>query len=93
MGEVTLEGAVPTYWEKIKAEKISLEAAGSTRVINQLAVVPTRDYVDEAIAEDIIAAIDRNINIDAECVNVKVERSVVSLFRKCTRLQGLSSRI
>jgi osmotically-inducible protein OsmY len=79
MGEVTLEGAVPTYWEKIKAEKIALEAAGSTRVINQLAVVPTRDYVDEAIAEDIIAAIDRNINIDAECVNVKVERSVVSL--------------
>ena len=79
MGEVTLEGAVLTYWEKMKAEKIALEATGSIRVINQLAVVPTQNYVDEAIAEDIIAAIDRNINIDAEWVTVKVDGSVVTL--------------
>ncbi|MEA3435029.1 MAG: hypothetical protein U9R43_01090 [Thermodesulfobacteriota bacterium] len=33
---------------------------------NKLAVVSTRDYMDEAIAKDIISAVDRNINIDIE---------------------------
>lgn len=38
MGEVTLEGSVSSYWEKIKAEKIALEAAGTIRVTNNLNV-------------------------------------------------------
>jgi len=78
-GLVTLQGTVPTYWEKTKAENIALEVFGAAMITNKLAVVPTRDYVDEAIAEDIIAAIDRNINIDVEWVNVKVEGNIVTL--------------
>jgi osmotically-inducible protein OsmY len=79
MGEVTLEGSVSEYWEKIKAEKIALEAAGTTKVINKLSVVPTRKKEDMEIAEDIMAAFDRNVNVDAEWVSVKVEDGKVTL--------------
>jgi osmotically-inducible protein OsmY len=79
MGEVTLEGSVSEYWEKIKAEKIALEAAGTTKVINKLSVVPTRKKEDMEIAKDIMAAFDRNVNVDAGWVGVKVEDGKVTL--------------
>jgi hypothetical protein len=79
VGEVTLEGSVFEYWEKTKAEKIALEAAGTTKVINKLSVVPTRKKEDMEIAEDIVAAFDRNANVGAEWVDVKVEDGKVTL--------------
>jgi len=79
IGEVTLEGSVATYREKMKAEKIAFEAAGATLVTNKLAVVPTRKSADKAIAEDIVAALDRNINVDVEWVDVKVGDGTVTL--------------
>ena len=79
MGEVTLEGSVSSYWEKIKAEKIALEAAGTIRVTNKLTVVATGKSTDKKIAADIAAALDRNINVDVEWVDVKVEDGYVTL--------------
>jgi osmotically-inducible protein OsmY len=78
-GEVTLEGSVSEYWEKTKAEKIALEAAGTTKVINKLSLVPTRKKEHMEIAEDIMAVFDRNANVDAEWVDVKVEDGKVTL--------------
>jgi osmotically-inducible protein OsmY len=79
MGVVTLEGPVPTCWEKMKAEKIALEASGANMVTNKLSVVPTRKNADKEIAEDIVAALDRNINVDVEWVDVKVVNGKVTL--------------
>jgi hyperosmotically inducible protein len=79
MGEVTLEGTVFSYGEKAKAEKIVMEAAGTTGVTNKLSVVPTRKKEDREIAADIMAAIDRNAHIDIEWVDVKVADGIVTL--------------
>lgn len=90
---VTLEGSVPSYREKMKAENIASEVFGATMVKNKLAVVPTRDYMDEAIAKDIISAIDRNINIDIEWVNVKVEGGVAILSGNVPNYRALRAAL
>jgi osmotically-inducible protein OsmY len=79
MGEVSLEGSVPSYWEKMNAEKIALEAAGTTIVSNKLTVVPTLSNTDKEIAENIMDALDRNMNVDADWVDVKVADGNVTL--------------
>jgi osmotically-inducible protein OsmY len=79
MGVVILEGPVPTYWEKMKAEKIALEASGANMVDNKLSVIPTHKNADKEIAKDIVAALDRNINVDVEWVDVKVVDGNVTL--------------
>jgi osmotically-inducible protein OsmY len=78
-GVVSLEGPVSSYWDKTKAEKIALETSGVTEVTNKLSVVPTRKKTDIEIAEDIVGALDRNINVDAERVDVKVVDGTVIL--------------
>jgi osmotically-inducible protein OsmY len=78
-GVVTLEGSVDTYWQKLKAEELAADVIGVIGVDNRLAVVPTESYHDEAIAGSIIAALDRNINIDTRSINVEVENGTVTL--------------
>jgi osmotically-inducible protein OsmY len=79
MGQVILEGSVPTYWEKMKAEKMALEAAGAIMVTNKLSVVTSGKSTDKKIAEDIVAALDRHAYFDVEWVDVKVEDGHVTL--------------
>jgi osmotically-inducible protein OsmY len=71
-GRVTLEGSVENYWKKIRAGDIAASVYGVTDVINKLTVVPTDTISDKRIAEDIVAALDRNIMVNAEDVHVKV---------------------
>ncbi len=52
---------------------------GVIDVVNKLAVVPTEDINDKLIAEDIEAALERNLYVNAEDVTVKVENGEVTL--------------
>ncbi len=78
-GLVTIEGSVDAFWKKIKAEELAYEIIGVIDVVNKLSVVPTQNVVDKAIADDLVANLDRNINIDPESVDVKVEDGKVAL--------------
>ncbi|MDG5816003.1 BON domain-containing protein [Chitinispirillales bacterium ANBcel5] len=76
-GEVMLDGTVPSLWQKEKAEEIALNIDGVTLLINRLAVVPTRFYVDELIARDIEAALDRHADVNVNNVDVQVSEGNV----------------
>jgi osmotically-inducible protein OsmY len=80
-GQVSLTGFVKTYWEKIKAEEITSNIIGVTEIDNKIAVVPTESYMDKLVAEDIIAALDKNVYINTNVVKVyvKVENCKVTL--------------
>lgn len=78
-GVVKLEGSVPAYWKKEIAEDHARRMIGVMEVHNNLNVVPTKDVVDEAVAEDIKNALRRNQLIDEEDVTVEVTNSFVTL--------------
>lgn len=77
-GNVTLEGSVKTYWEKIGAEDLVATLSGVVGITNLLAVVPSETVDDQIIADDIITALDRNAMIDAGDIDVKAENGVVT---------------
>lgn len=78
-GWVTMEGTVDAYWKKVRARMEAEEVIGVLGVTNKLAVVPTESIEDERIAEDVVAAMDRHVNVDAQAVNVRVTGGVVTL--------------
>jgi osmotically-inducible protein OsmY len=84
-GVVTLKGAVPSYWKKKKAEDLAGTLFGVTRIVNHIAVAPTQRTVDQAIAQDVAAALDRHTDINPNQINVKVEDGVVSLAGTVTK--------
>lgn len=78
-GWVTLEGTVDAFWEKISAEKEVLDINGVLGVSNNLAVVPTDDFKDEIIAEEIVNALERNVQVTADDIEVTVMNGSVTL--------------
>jgi len=78
-GWITLEGTVENYWHKTRAENIVSYVVGVTGITNELAVVPSGDFVDKDIAKDIVQAMERNMNVEAEKVNVAVKDGKVTL--------------
>jgi osmotically-inducible protein OsmY len=78
-GVVTLEGTVDAYWKKLEAEELAAGVSGVLAVTNEIAVVPSEDILDEAIAEDVVQAIDRNVDVDVEDIDVRVSAGVVTL--------------
>jgi osmotically-inducible protein OsmY len=78
-GIVTLTGTTPTHWEKTRAEDLVTGLRGVLGVRNELAVVPSRSFTDETIAEDIVQAMDRNLLVDPSQVDVTVTDGIVSL--------------
>lgn len=78
-GQVTLEGTVDTFWKKVRAENTIMDLNGVLSVTNNLAVVPTEDFTDEAIAEDIISSMERNRWIEPNELNLTVENGEVTL--------------
>ncbi len=78
-GRVKLEGSVDAYWKKLKAEEIAYSAFGVVDVTDELVVVPAEDIVDEVIGEELAAALERNIYVDVDAINVKVENGKVTL--------------
>jgi len=78
-GNVTLKGTVDALWKKDRAEEIASGVIGVLGVTNEIAVVPSEDVIDEAIADDIINALDRNVNVNVNNVSVRVSDGFVVL--------------
>lgn len=78
-GLVTLEGSVDTYWKKIRIEDIIFDIKGVNQISNKLSIVPTKDFIDEQIANNIISAMDRNLNVDVELIDIKVENGIATI--------------
>jgi osmotically-inducible protein OsmY len=78
-GWVTLKGTVPAYWQKLRAEDVALSVRGVRGVTNELAVVPTKKYEDRKIAEQITAALERNVYANRDEIDIKVDNGVVTL--------------
>lgn len=76
--EVTLEGAVDAFWKKYRAETLA-DITGVYSINNKLAVVPSEDKTDEDIAKNVMDAIERNMNIDIDDVEVTVNNARVTL--------------
>ncbi|HEU0291183.1 MAG TPA: BON domain-containing protein [Anaerolineales bacterium] len=77
-GWVTLEGTVDAFWKKVRAEDLTF-GRGVVGVTNKIAVVPTQTIVDEKLAENIVNALDRNISVDVDDINVTVDKGTVTL--------------
>ena len=78
-GIVTLEGTTGSFWQKMKAEELVSEINGVISVVNMLAVVPSTKALDEKIAADIIASLNRMVHVNADWINVKVDNGEVTL--------------
>jgi len=78
-GYVTLSGHVDAYWKKIQAEELVSDMLGVREVENALSVVPTESRTDKSIADDIMSALKRRIDVDINLVDVTVENGVVTL--------------
>jgi osmotically-inducible protein OsmY len=78
-GWVTLRGSVDAFWKKIRAEELILGLSGVLGITNELAIVPTKEFTDKTIAEDIEAAMERDFNIDVDLIDVEVENGRVTL--------------
>lgn len=78
-GIITLKGSVPSYWQKSRIEHIIAGITGVFEIKDILTIVPTKNYIDKEIAEDIISALERNYNVDAEKINVLVEDGIVTM--------------
>jgi osmotically-inducible protein OsmY len=78
-GIATLNGSVTSYWKKTQGRRIACAANGVLDVVNKLTVVPTKKVSDRAIAEDVIAAIERNTYADIKNITVEVKNGVVTL--------------
>jgi osmotically-inducible protein OsmY len=78
-GLVELTGSVNSLWKKYHAETLAENVTGVLAVTNKIAVVPSEDYTDEAIAEDITATINRRLDVNVNNVDVTVEDGKVTL--------------
>jgi osmotically-inducible protein OsmY len=74
-----LEGTVDAFWKKVRAEDLAFSMRGVLGLTNKIAVVPTQTIADENLAENIINALDRNVNVNVDDVNVTVEDGTVTL--------------
>jgi osmotically-inducible protein OsmY len=72
-GEVNLQGAVKSNWEKLHAEDIASNASGVKAIENRLVITPLKKYDDKMIAENIMRALDKNLHIDPNMVKVYVK--------------------
>lgn len=79
-GWVTLRGSVPSLWEKDLAGEVASTSRGVLGIDNDIAVVPTRSKVDEVIADDIIAELDRRALVDPGDIDVTVADGHVTLL-------------
>lgn len=84
-GVVTLTGAVDTHWKRPYLEELVRDVRGVVVVHDNITVVPTRSATDELIAEDVIAALNKNPLVNADSIEVRVENAIVTLVgRVCS---------
>ncbi len=90
-GWVTLTGSVDAYWKKLRAEELASTLVGVRGVSNELSVVPSNQYGDRMIASSIISALERNIHIEADEIDVSVDEGVVTLSGSVSSLPAFEA--
>src|ERR1017187_3599451 len=83
-GVVALSGFVPTYAEKMAAERATLRVSGTRAVANDLVVKPFGDRIDPDVARDAVDALKYNISVP-KTVKVAVRDGFVTLEGTCER--------
>ena len=80
-GIVTLTGRIPSYWEKIAAERAAMRVAGVKAVVNQMEVrLPaSSERTDEDIARAAVDALKWSVLIPPDSIKVKVSKGWVTL--------------
>lgn len=78
-GVLELEGSVDAHWKTTRARQLVGGIQGVAEVRDNLGVAPTREVADEALAEEIADALERNVLVDEDRVRVQVENGVASL--------------
>jgi osmotically-inducible protein OsmY len=78
-GVVTLRGSVDALWKKSAAEELVHTIQGVQGVSNVLTVVPTENVVDDAVVNEILGALRRNMYIDETQIDVTVENGKATL--------------
>lgn len=80
-GIVTLSGRIPSYWEKVAAERAAMRVAGVRAVVNQLEVrLPvSSERTDEDIARAALDALKWSVLIPPSSIKVKVSKGWVTL--------------
>jgi osmotically-inducible protein OsmY len=78
-GIVELRGKVDAFWKKMKVEELASHVLGVVKIINLIAIVPSKAIADDVISRDIIEALNRSDNIDADAIDVKVKDGKVTL--------------
>src|ERR1700730_1574147 len=80
-GIITLSGNVPSYWEKMAAERAAARVSGVKAVVNEVEVhLPgSSERTDEDIARAALNALQWNVLIPSDRITVKVSKGWVTL--------------
>ena len=81
-GVVSLTGFVPTYAERMAAERAALRVQGTRGVANDLTVKLLSDRIDPDIAKDAVAAMRHNLSVPTT-IKVAVHNGYVKLEGTC----------
>ncbi len=78
-GIVTLHGKVRYLWEKIRVQQRIEGLAGVKEIRNELHVEPPEPVADATIATRVCDALTRNLNVDADMIQIEVNGGIVRL--------------
>jgi osmotically-inducible protein OsmY len=80
-GIVTVSGGVPSYWEKVAAERAAARVVGVKAVVNQIEVrLPgLSKRTDEDIARAAIDSLKWNVLVPSDRIKVKVSKGRITL--------------
>lgn len=78
-GIITLSGNVPTYYEKIAAEKAAKRVDGVRAVVEKIEVELASRITDEDIAQAAVRNLKWNTTIPEENITIKIEEGWVTL--------------
>ncbi|MBD3186385.1 BON domain-containing protein [Candidatus Bathyarchaeota archaeon] len=90
-GRVIVEGSTDAFWKLEYMEEFISQNHGIKEILNKVAVVPTEGVYDKQIGEQIIAAIDRNLFVDIDDVDVMVEQGNVTLTGEVNNWSALQA--
>lgn len=91
-GTVTLQGSVPSYWQKLRARRLAAGVTGVEHVTDELAVVLHNRPKDHEIAARLEQLLDERFHGQAETIQVIVIDGAVTL-RGAVNSQDVAQRI
>jgi osmotically-inducible protein OsmY len=80
-GIVTLTGRVPSYWERVEAERAAARVLGVKAIVNELDVhlSNSSERTDEDIARAAVDALEWSVFVPSNRIKVKVSKGWVTL--------------